>query len=60
MKITGQIVGILGTAMVLSITLYYFSGGTAYINALGTAVPKFVKGVENFQGGYPAAAKKAA
>jgi hypothetical protein len=52
-KIIGEILGIIGTAVVLSIGLYYYIGGTAYVKSFGVAVPQFVKGVENFQSAYP-------
>ena len=55
-KTATQIIAIMGTAMILSILLYYYVGGATYVRAFGVAVPQFVKGVENFQSSYPKAA----
>jgi hypothetical protein len=55
-KIVGQVLAIIGAAIVLTLILYYYAGGVAYVRAIATSVGPFVSGVENLQKGYPAAA----
>lgn len=54
-KIVGQVLAIIGGAIVITLFLYYYQGGVAYIRAIGSSVGPFVSGVENLQRTYPAA-----
>lgn len=54
-KTVGQVLAIIGSAIMLTIFLYYYMGGVAYIRAIGSSIGPFVSGVENLQRTYPTA-----
>ena len=54
-KIVGQVLAIIGSAILVTLFLYYYAGGVAYVRAIAGSVGPFVSGVENLQRGYPAA-----
>ena len=55
-KLAGQVLAIIGAAILVTLFLYYYAGGVAYVRAIAGSVGPFVSGVENLQKGYPTAA----
>ena len=53
MKTLEQVVTIIGTAILLSILLYYYYGGTAYIQAFTSGITDISGALMNFRSAYP-------